>query len=287
MTESLAIVREACARIGRSADGAEPIRIAENAIWRLPGSVVARVTREKGADREVRIARWLAENGVDAVRPLHGVDPVEFEGRTVSFWEELPPHDKGNYLNMATLLRQLHNLAAPEFLSLISPFASLERRLQDVNVLSEDDRAWLLEYLGQLRDHWNTLPAGLSHCVLHGDAWSGNCAVSRLDGTAYLLDFDRVAVGPPEWDLTSIAIALSLGGPITTEGYARFCEVYGHDVTQWEGYGTLRAIRELRMTTWSCAVADVRPEWRSEVQHRIDCLRGKRGPRPWQWTAIL
>lgn len=287
MTESLAVVREACARIGRSSAGAEPIRIAENAIWRLDGGVVARVTRESGAAQEVRIARWLAENGVDAVRPLTGVDPVEVEGRAVSFWEELPPHDKGNYLNMADLLRQLHRLPAPDFLPPLDPFASLERRLSEVKSVGKEDRSWLLGYLDELRDSWGSLPAGLPHCVLHGDAWSGNCAVSRIDGTAYLLDFDRVAMGPPEWDLTSIAIALTLGGPITQEGYRRFCEVYGYDVMGWDGYPVLRSIRELRMTTWSASVADVRPEWRSEVQHRVDCLRGDKGPRPWTWTAIL
>ena len=287
MNESLAVLQVACRRAGRSAEGAQPIRIAENAIWRLRGGVVARVTREVGAQREVEIATWLASNGVDAVRPLHGAPPVVVDDRTVTFWEELPEHDKGDYLNMAVLLRQLHRLPSPDFLSVVDPFASLHRRLSEVRCLDDDARRWLLGYVDELKGAWEELPPGLPHCVIHGDAWSGNCAVSRRDGTAYLLDFDRVAIGPPEWDLTSIAIALTLGGPITRDGYRRFCDLYGYDVMSWQGYLTMRAIRELRMATWSASVADVRPEWLAEVQHRVDCLRGLKGERPWQWRAIL
>ncbi|MEU3193208.1 phosphotransferase [Streptomyces sp. NPDC006992] len=29
------------------------------------------------------------------------------------------------------------------------------------------------------------------------------------------------------------------------------------------------------------------PEWRARAQHRVDCLRGRCGPRPWQWDGIL
>ena len=73
---------------------------------------------------------------------------------------------------------------------------------------------------------------------------------------------------------------------LSRDDYDDFCATYGSDVLEWEGYPTLRAIRELRMVTWAAQVAVVRPEWRDEVQHRVDCLRGRKGPRPWQWTGI-
>ena len=287
MIASLDIVQQACGRAGRSAEGAEPIRIAENAIWRLPGGVVARVTPDPvAARRELRIARWFAEHGVSAVRPAAD-EVVEVDERAVTFWQELPPHRMGDCMNMAALLRQVHDLPVPDFLGPIDPFEALLRRAHGMKCVSGEDRDWLFVYIDELRDAWRTLPDGLPWCVVHGDAWSGNCAVSVEDGKAYLLDFDLVSLGPPEWDLTAIATALSVGGKLTPREYKRFCEAYGGtDVLEWAGYGTTRSIRELIMTTWCASVADVRPEWRPEVQYRVDCLRGKKGPRPWRWTAI-
>ncbi|OEV03771.1 hypothetical protein AN219_38040 [Streptomyces nanshensis] len=68
--------------------------------------------------------------------------------------------------------------------------------------------------------------------------------------------------------------------------YADFCVAYGTDVTAWEGYTTLRAIRELRLTTYAAQHAATRPEWRDQAQDRVDCLRGRAGPRPWRWVGI-
>jgi ribosomal-protein-alanine N-acetyltransferase len=64
-------------------------------------------------------------------------------------------------------------------------------------------------------------------------------------------------------------------------------DAYGADVTQWAGYRTLQAIRELRMTTYAARHAATRPEWRTQAQHRADCFRGRVGPRPWRLVGIL
>lgn len=282
-------LRQACEEIGLDCGSMEPIRIAENSVWRLPNAIVARMTSPKeSVSREIRVARWLREQGVSAVRPEDRVSeqPVLKSGRAISFWEELPPHQHGTCFDMALLLKQLHRLKPPDFLGKIQPFGRTEERIDKAVTLSEDDRRWLREYYVELKRAWGSMPESSSEVVVHGDAWSGNCVVAE-DGTAYLLDFDSVAVGLPEWDLTSISMALTLTGALSAEDYAKFCKIYGTDVTEWKGYETLRSIRELRMALWSASVAVVRPEWCAEVQHRIDCLRGKKGPRPWKWTAIL
>lgn len=71
VTVSRRVLIDACRTLGLDTGGAEPIRIAENAIWRLPGKVVARISRPGGtpaASREIAVANWLADNGVPAVR---------------------------------------------------------------------------------------------------------------------------------------------------------------------------------------------------------------------------
>jgi hypothetical protein len=91
--DTQALLAAACARVGLDATGAAPIRLGENAILRLPSKVVARISRPGQADaaaREVAVARWLGGHGVRAVEPIGVPQPVEIDGRAVTFWHELP-----------------------------------------------------------------------------------------------------------------------------------------------------------------------------------------------------
>jgi hypothetical protein len=97
--ELSAILRQACAAVGLTADGAQAVRLGENAIFRLPGAVIARIARpgqQAAARREVAVSRWLNASGVAAVAAVAAVpgldQPVEVHGRSVTFWEELPRH---------------------------------------------------------------------------------------------------------------------------------------------------------------------------------------------------
>lgn len=87
--ELTAILAKACSSAGLSADGAEPIRLGENAIFRLPGAVVARITQagqQAAATREVAVAHWLNASGIAAVAALPGIaQPIEVAGRSVTF----------------------------------------------------------------------------------------------------------------------------------------------------------------------------------------------------------
>lgn len=286
--KSLGIVRRACRQVGLDPTGAVPIRLAENAMWRLPGQVVVRVGRQgdvKTSRREVLVANWLKENGVSAVVPLALEQPVQVGGSPVSFWEELPPHKDGGAIDVARMLKQLHALPAPHFLGKIEPLKGIPERIHSANCLSDVDQEWLLRFCQELQVAWNSVPEGVSECVVHGDAWAGNCVVDAT-GRAYLLDFERASIGPPEWDLVSTAIDY-VGGWIPEADYRAFCEAYGRDVTQWAGYPTLQSIRELRMTAWGAVVASQQPKWRDQVRYRVECLQGKHGERPWRWATIL
>ncbi|CAL9440924.1 phosphotransferase family protein [Streptomyces sp. enrichment culture] len=284
-------VGEACAAVGLRGGDAEPVRLAENETWRLPGQrVVVRVGRGgrlAGMEREVWVARWLEGQGVPVVRPLDVDQPVEIRGRPVTFWEELPPHRHGTAEDVAVLLRRLHGLPAPASgLGALDPFAGIAARIDAATTLDPDDRDWLRGLHRKLAGEWRERPAGLPACAVHGDAWPGNF-VRTEGGQRLVLDLERFSVGPPEWDLTSTAVRHRTTGAVTSAEYRGFCDAYGFDVTEWPGYGTLARIRELRMVTYAARHAGRDPAWASEARHRVACLRGHFGPRPWRWRGIL
>ncbi|WP_059007982.1 phosphotransferase family protein [Streptomyces specialis] len=286
--QSRAVLEKVAAAAGLSFTGAQPIRLAENDLWRLPGNVVVRIARggqEAAATREVAVARWLDKHGIPAVRPLPVEQPVHAGGRAATFWEELPEHRDGTPADLAPLLRRLHYLPLPPFaIGKLDPFVRLGDRLAATRSVSDRDRRWLLNRLNDLHTQWRNLPGRRPECVVHGDAWGGNCAITSQG--AVLLDFERTAQGPPEWDLASIAVEHETFGSLSRTEYQEFCDAYGYDVTTWPGYRTLRDIRELRKATFALQIADDDPAAAEQARFRLACLRGQHGERPWGWTAV-
>jgi aminoglycoside phosphotransferase (APT) family kinase protein len=292
MTEAgqyAAILDEACAVAGQSATGAESIRFGENAIFRLPGRVVARIARrgqEVAARREVAVSRWLNASGITAVTALAGVpQPVDVQGRSVTFWEELPAHHHGSLAQVAMVLKALHSLPVPGEVPLgrLDPFVRLPERIAEAVTVPGDDRAWLQSRARELQASWSSIQRGMPVCVVHGDARTGNI-VETADARVVMLDLERCSVGPPEWDLVSTAVRYATYGSITKPDYQAFCAAYGTDVTTWDGFTVLRDIRELRMTSFVAQQAATQARFGREARLRIACLRGFHGPRPWTWT---
>ncbi|MFK0154379.1 aminoglycoside phosphotransferase family protein [Streptomyces sp. NPDC090493] len=286
--ESHAVLEQVARAAGLEIEGAEPIRLAENDIWRLPGRVVVRIARpgqESAATQEVAVARWLRQCGVAAVRPMDIEQPITADGRAATFWEELPPHRAGGPSNLAPLLRQLHSLPEPPFrLQEMDPFVRIADRIKAARSVNDDDQTWLFRRLDALKEAWQNLPTGLPRCVIHGDAWGGNVAVTNSGDV--LLDFERSAYGIPEWDLTSTAVAADTFGKVSETAYADFCEAYGHDVMKWPGYPILRGIRELRLVSFAFQTADQDQSMTDQAFYRLACIQGRYGARPWKWQAV-
>jgi hypothetical protein len=261
-------------------------------LYHLPHGVDARAEgfdRLETAKKEVRLARWLSSHRVDVVEALAVEQPVVVDSWVVTFWHRLSACRRGTPAEVAAVLRHLHSVQPPEDIPLrpLQPFSQLRERINDASALTPDDQAWLGSHLDDLQEKWdNGLPAGLEVSVVHGDPWMGNVAVSE-DGIPRLLNLGRCSIGRPEWDLTSNAIKRTSTHGITPEEYSKFVGVYGFDVIQWEGYPLLRDIREFRMTCHLAQVAAEDAAYMSEAQLRVDCLRGRRGPRPWPWTDYV
>jgi aminoglycoside phosphotransferase (APT) family kinase protein len=279
----------ACQAVGLSATDAELIRASENMLYRLPGQIVARVTRPgqlDAATKEVRVSRWLRSRDVPVVEALGDIEqPVAIDGRAVTFWRELPPHRHSTIPELADVLRRLHALPTPDFdLPPLAPFVRLRERISEAVILSDADREWLLTHLSGLEDRYAALLPGKPWCAIHGDAWTGNVVVTG-DGPV-LLDLERFAYGPPEWDLSSIAVDHTTFGDFPAEVWHDFCRRYGHDVTAWAGFEILRDARELRKVTFAAQLAPRREDIAEQARYRLACIRGEQGSRPWGWTGV-
>lgn len=286
------LLADACARAGLDLGPAELLRLSENAVYRLADEVVARVSRSGRIDvaaNEVRVARWLEKIGFTAVRVLPDVEqPINVDGVAVTFWRELPAHREGGDAQLAAALRALHRLPPPTEFTLppFAPLGQVRERISEAVTISPADRDWLSSFSDELETRLGELPSGLPSGVVHGDAWFGNLAVDD-DDNAWLLDFERFSAGPPEWDLVSTAVRMTTFGTLDAAGHDDFCAIYGHDVTQWAGFETLRDIREMRTCSYMLKLAETNSEARAEAARRVACLRGRAGSRPWNWKRIV
>jgi len=279
------ILLAACRTIGVDTGATDLIRAGSNTLYRLPGGIVARIGRPGRQDlayKEAVVATWLAAAGVPAVRVLSDVEqPVRVADRAVTFWYELAPHRRASMGEIASVLRQLHTLPRPGFdlpaLTPLWPRGDLSR----TEYLDAADRSWVLGRLDMLHRRYVELPAGQPWCFVHGDAWAGNFVTTA--GGPVMLDLERFAYGPPEWDLVAVALAYVTHGTHSRREWLDFCARYGDDVTGWNGFAVLRDIRELRKAVfglprqkWDSAIA-------AQARYRLACLRGQHGPRPWRW----
>lgn len=288
MTDAKTALSAACQAIGLDSSAAELVHAGENTLYRLPGHIIARVTREgqfDAAAKEVRVSRWLRGLGVGVIEALPTIEqPVPVDGRAVTFWRELPEHRFSTLSELADVLRRLHSLPTPNIaLPEVTPFVRQRERIAGA-LLTPADRDWLLARLSDLEARFSDLPTGRPWCAVHGDVWAGNVLVTR-DGPV-LLDLERFAYGPPEWDLTSIAIDYTTFGYLSVGEWADFCQRYGYDVTAWAGFEMLRDARELRKVTFALQLTAERPDLASQAAYRLECIQGRHGPRPWGWTGV-
>ncbi|WP_268742183.1 phosphotransferase enzyme family protein [Nocardiopsis dassonvillei] len=261
----------------------ELVRMGERAVFRIGSDVIARVERSadrwEEADREVQAARWLAEQSLPVTHPLPGKQPVLAEDLVVTLWEAV----QGEWTvprELGRLLRALHHLTPPPSLGLpaLDPFHRVAERIDTVPGLDTTQRDLLRAHRQDLAARWPTVTPVLGTHVIHGDANIGN--VLATPQGVVLFDLDGICWGPPEWDLVLTALYRDLGWHSDTE-YADFCDVYGFDVTSWDGYPLYKQVRELRMTTWLAQKCGESPEIDAEIARRIADLADPHRPRTW------
>jgi aminoglycoside phosphotransferase (APT) family kinase protein len=150
--------------------------------------------------------------------------------------------------------------------------------VSDAEELAPADRRFLLARCAEVQARLATLEFPLSRGFVHGDATPGN-VLAGPDGPV-LCDFDSSCVGPPEWDLTPLAVGRERFGDPPAR-YTEFAAAYGFDVTSWPGFAVLRAVRELKLATSVLPILRSHPPVRAEWRRRLADLRAGRTGTSW------
>lgn len=279
LTEALAGV---CAAAGLDPKGATLIKCTANAVFRLASApVVVRIGASTAlnhrVEKVVHVATWLAEHDFPSVRLLPGVpQPVTFDGYVATVWEAVPDggrRPRGR--DLGTLLRRIHDLPEPaSWLPRWQPLADVAARIGEAtgldNGLAPADLVFLQDRYDEVADQLSRLEFSSPPSLVHGDAHLGNL----IPGPAgpVLCDFDSSSYGPPEWDLTPLAVGvIRFGEPAGR--YRELATTYGMDVTRWRGFPVLRAVRELKLITSVLPIIGTRPAVRAELFRRLADVR--------------
>ncbi|WP_018686947.1 phosphotransferase family protein [Actinokineospora enzanensis] len=265
-----------CGRIGVDHEGARLLRFTNNAVFRMARDpvvvrIVGSVSLRHRVRKVVRVARWFADNDIPAVRLTAGVrQPVFVGDYAATVWDAVPDCDtEPRAADLARLLRAIHALPPPG-LPVWDPLDDVRRRLSEAEGLDGEELAFLRAKCDEVAHLLGDLEFPLPRALVHGDAHLGN--LIPASGGPVLCDFDSSCLGPPEWDLTPLAVGVSRFGEPTAR-YRELADGYGFDVTRWAGFGVLREVRELKLTTSVLPIMNSSPEVRPELLRRLRDFR--------------
>lgn len=281
-------LRAVCSELGLDPMGARLLRNVNNAVFRLARNpVVVRLVTLPSyiprAELAVAAATVFAEHGVPAIRLLPGIrQPVQADRYVATVWQAVPPiGPRPGGADLARLLRAVHAVPPPcRALPDWDPLTDFDNRVWDTT-MTRTDRAFLLHRSAELAAAVAELHFALPTAVLHGDAHLGN-VIPGPDGPV-LCDFDSCSVGPPEWDLTPIAVAdVRFSRPAAHQ--RDFTQAYGFDVRTWEGFEVMHGIRDLKLIAGVFPRADSTAAVQAEFDRRMASLRA--GRRSERWAAV-
>ncbi|MBO2460331.1 aminoglycoside phosphotransferase family protein [Actinomadura violacea] len=238
--------------------------------------------------QSVEVTRWLSAEGFPCVEPVD-LAPFRVKGRVISVWRllDVVDHPPGSGTELGRLLHDLHNRpAAPMGVRrLDDPFASVASAINRVQgAMADQDRAWLLTRIRELRTAWNSLATALEPGLVHGDAHPNNLIRVR-GGDVVLGDWDHVAHGPREWDLIQPYYMHRRFGRHSTAELREFTDAYGWGVSGWGGFETLIEVREITGLSPYIRRATNHARARQELARRLATLRSGDSAALWKAPA--
>lgn len=269
------------------------MRLGENALFRVPdrGGVVVRIARRMDywadVQNEVNVSRWLSVVDFPAAETIDVEQPIAVDGHPVTFWSFIDgrPGSNEDIATLGSVLRLLHVLAPPGDFTLPQEhiLGRVRSRIESAPI-SDADAAFLMARLVELEESVSCLEFPLPAGPTHGDAHSENLMIRKE--VPVLIDFERFAWGQPEWDLAMTATEYESAGWWSSAEYDSFVDAYGFDVRGWrEGYPTLRATHEIKMTTWLMQNVNEASDIADEYRARMMTLRGA-ADAPTKWRPF-
>jgi len=280
-------LRAVCDELGLDPVGARLLRNVNNAVFQLARDpvVVRLVTLPsyiRRANLVVTAATVFAEHDVPAIRLLPGVrQPVRVGDHVATVWQSVPPVGPvPGGADLANLLRAVHAVPLPcRSLPSWDPLTDFDNRVRHTTTMAAADRDFLLCRSAVLAAAVAELRFALPPAVVHGDAHVGN--IIPGPDRPVLCDFDSCAVGPPEWDLTPVAVSrVRLGKPAAHQ--RDFIKTYGFDVRDWDGFEILHGIRDLKLIAGVFPRATSSPAVLAEFYRRMASLRAGRLSDRWR-----
>jgi hypothetical protein len=276
----------ACLVLGLEPGGARLIRFTNNAVYVLESApVVLRIVGSRAlrhrAAKVVAVAQHFEQHGIPAIRLLPGApQPLQVGEHVVTAWHYIEPaRRRATAKDLGRLLRRVHALPPLPDAGEWAPLSDVRSRVADAEELDAGDRRFLLRRCAEVEAALSELEFPLPSALIHGDAHPGNVIVGP-DGPV-LCDFDSSCAGPPEWDLTPLAVGRERFGDPAGR-YRLLADVYGFDVTAWPGFAVLRAARELKLTTSVLPILRSHPQVGTELRRRLADLRAGRVSTTWK-----
>ncbi|HET9254883.1 MAG TPA: aminoglycoside phosphotransferase family protein [Pseudonocardiaceae bacterium] len=283
----IAGLRAVCGELGLDHSGARLLRNVNNAVFQLSRDpvVIRLVTLPSYIPRAtlaVTAATVFAEHDVPAIRLIPGIpQPLRVGDHVATVWQAVTPTGPPpGGSELASLLRAVHAVPLPCCgLPSWDPLTDFDNRVRDASEMTAADRDFLLRRSTELAAAVAELDFALPTAVLHGDAHVGN--VIPGPDRPVLCDFDSCSIGPPEWDLTPIAVS-----------HVRFhrppahlrdlIDTYGFDVRDWDGFEVLHGVRDLKLIGGVFPRAGASEAMQAEFHRRMASLRAGRRFERWQ-----
>ncbi|MCA1604110.1 MAG: phosphotransferase, partial [Acidobacteria bacterium] len=209
--------------------------------------------------------------------------PIAADGHPVTFWHHIDGRvgARSDIRALGRLLRRLHAIPAPtEFTLPAEHILGRVWRRVEITPVPDADKRFLLGRFEELDQEVRTLRFPLAPAPTHGDAHIQNVMVR--DDVPVFIDFERFSWGQPEWDLALTATEYQTAGWWTDREYEQFSEAYGYDVMSWVGFDVLRAVHEIKMTTWLMQNVQESREIADEYHARIRTIRDGERRRAWR-----
>jgi hypothetical protein len=273
------VLAEVCLRLGHPATDAILLRHHTNAVYAV-GDAVVKIAPPGVAVDDLRpavtVVRWLASGGFPTVELYPDLaQPFEVAGHGITVWQRIDPADANPVgpAELGELLRALHSLAdPPTTLRRFEPIRGIRHSIATSAILSDGDREFLDAHLARLADAWEAMRFPRPRGLIQSDPQTRN-ALRRLDGTPVLADWDGAAIGPPEWDVATIAVHCRRFAQTDTSAFDRFTDAYGWDATRWDDFEDLCRLRELKMIATNARKSRPGTQAAIEVHGRITALR--------------